>query len=85
MVPFGFGMLGIFLPCQTYLVDAFSTYAASAVATVRIGLSIIGAFLPLVGPPLYKALGLGLGNTVLGLIALFMTPIPILFYKYITV
>lgn len=78
---FGFGMLGIFLPTQQYLVDAFQTYSASAVAAVRTSLSVVGAFLPLAGPPLYKSLGLGLGNTVLGLIALIMTPIPMLFYK----
>lgn len=81
LMPFGFGMLGIFLPCQTYLVDAFSNYSASAVAASRTSLSIAGAFLPLAGPPLYRSLGLGLGNTVLGLIALVMIPIPMLLYK----
>jgi hypothetical protein len=81
MVSFGFGMLGIFMPCQTYLVDAFPEYAASAIAAVRTALSITGAFLPLAGPPLYRSLGLGLGNTVLGLLALVMAPIPMLFYK----
>lgn len=81
MVPFGFGMVGIFLPCQTYLVDAFPGYSASAVAASRTSLSIVGAFLPLAGPPLYQSLGYGLGNSVLGLIALVMTPIPALLYK----
>ncbi|KAF2671612.1 MFS general substrate transporter [Microthyrium microscopicum] len=82
MFPFGFGMLGIFLPCQTYLVDAFTEYSASAVAVSRASMSIVGAFLPLAGPPLYKALGYGLGNSVLGLVSLVMAPIPILLYKY---
>lgn len=77
---YGVGMLGVFLPCQTYLVDAFS-YSASAVAASRAAMSIGGAFLPLAGPPLYKSVGYGIGNTILGLIALFMIPIPILFYK----
>jgi hypothetical protein len=81
MVPFGFGMLGIFVPVQQYLVDAFTPYSASAVAAVRTSLSIMGAFLPLAGPPLYKSLGLGMGNTVLGIIALVLTPIPLLFYR----
>jgi len=78
---FGFGLLGIFLPTQQYLVDAFQTYSASAVAAVRTSLSIVGAFLPLAGPPLYSSLNYGLGNTVLAIIALAMTPIPMLFYK----
>lgn len=81
MVPFGFGMVGIFVPCQTYLVDVFPLYAASAVAASRTSMSILGAFLPLAGPPLYESLGLGVGNTVLGVIALVMTPIPTLLYK----
>ncbi|ROT41488.1 MFS general substrate transporter [Sodiomyces alkalinus F11] len=82
MLPLGFGMVGIFLPCQTYLVDAFGIYSASAVAASRTFMSFFGAFFPLAGPPLYEALGAGVGNTVLGLIALVMTPIPMLLYKY---
>ena len=74
-------MIGIFMPCQTYLVDVFPKYAASAVATSRASLSIMGTFLPLGGPPLYESLGVGYGNTVLGALALVMTPIPLLLYK----
>ena len=74
-------MIGIFLPCQTYLVDAFPDYAASAVAASRASLSIMGTFLPLAGPALYQSLGFGWGNTVLGLIAVVMMPIPILLEK----
>jgi hypothetical protein len=80
-VPYGAGMLGIFLSCQTYLVDAFSLYAASGVAAVRTSVSVAGAFLPLAGPPLYEALGLGWGNSVLGFIALALVPIPWLFFR----
>jgi len=53
------------------------------VAAVRTSLSIVGAFLPLAGPPLYRSLNYGLGNTVLAIIALAMTPIPMLFYKLV--
>jgi hypothetical protein len=74
-------MLGVFVPSQQYLVDAYSTYSASASAAVRTSMSVVGAGLPLAGPPLYRALGLGWGNTLLGIIALVMTPIPMLFYK----
>lgn len=81
LVPFGWGMIGIFLPCQTYLVDVFPNYAASAVAACRACLSVLGAFLPLAGPPMYQSLGIGVGSTVLGAIALVMTPIPVLLFK----
>jgi MFS family permease len=33
LVPFGFGMMGIFIPIQTYLIDSFPDYAASAVVS----------------------------------------------------
>jgi hypothetical protein len=79
---FGVGMLGIFLPTQQYLVDAFQIYSASAVAAVRTAVSIAGTTLPLAGPPLYASLGLGVGNSVLGMITVVLTPIPWLFMKY---
>jgi 1,4-dihydroxy-2-naphthoate octaprenyltransferase len=41
LIPFGFGMVGIFMGCQTYIVDSFSTYAASAVAATTCLLLIV--------------------------------------------
>jgi hypothetical protein len=81
-IPFGFGLLGIFVPCQTYMVDAFLSTAASAVAALVCMRSIFGAFLPLIGPKLYDNLGLGWGNTVLGFITLAVTPVPFAFLKW---
>ncbi|KAF2431754.1 MFS general substrate transporter [Tothia fuscella] len=82
LIPFGVGMVAIFLSCQTYIVDSFSVYAASAVAAVAFLRSILGAFLPFAGPPLLESLGVGWGNTVLGLIAICLTPIMPLFIRY---
>lgn len=70
------------MPAQTYLVDAFGPYAASALAANTILRSLFGTFLPLAGPPMYKTLGLGWGNTLLGFLALSFAPIPWLFYRY---
>jgi MFS family permease len=81
-LPFSFGMMGIFLPIQTYIIDAFPVYAASGVAALTASRSLVGAVLPLAGSPLYKALGLGWGNSLLGFIALACIPIPIFFVKY---
>lgn len=80
---FGIGIIGVFIPVVTYLVDAFTPYAASAVAANRTAMSIMGAFLPLAGAPLYKALDYGVGNTVLAVIALVMTPLPVIFYRHV--
>ena len=78
----GLGLLATFMPIQTYLVDAFTIYAASAIAANTVLRSLVGAFLPLAGPRMYAALGLGWGNSLLAFIALAMTPIPWIFYKY---
>ncbi|KAF2666582.1 synaptic vesicle transporter [Microthyrium microscopicum] len=79
---FGFGMVGIFMGTQTYVVDSFSAYAASAVAAVTCVRSGVGTFLPFAGPPLFTKLGVGWGNTVLGLIAIMLTPMVLIFRRY---
>jgi len=43
---------------QTYLIDAFTIHAASAVAANTVLRSIFGALLPLSGLKLYDALGM---------------------------
>jgi len=75
-------MIAAFMCIQTYLIDAFTIYAASAIAANTVLRSIFGAFLPLAGLDMYNALGLGWGNSLLGFVALALIPIPILFYMY---
>ncbi|AEO63142.1 uncharacterized protein THITE_120949 [Thermothielavioides terrestris NRRL 8126] len=73
----------LLMPAQLYLVDAFGTEgAASALAANTVLRSLFGALLPLAGPPLYSALGLGWGNSLLAFIALAFVPIPWLFFKF---
>ncbi|OLL23851.1 putative transporter [Neolecta irregularis DAH-3] len=80
--PFGIGMISAFFPVQVYLIDAFSYYAASALAATTLLRSLAGAFLPLAGPKMYAKLGFGWGNSLLGIIALAMLPMPVVFFKY---
>lgn len=75
-------MMGIFMPIQTYVIDSFPTFAASGVAALTVSRSLFGAFLPLAGPSMYDALGLGWGNSVLGFIAIALIPVPALIYKF---
>ncbi|GES60434.1 MFS general substrate transporter [Aspergillus terreus] len=82
LIPFGFGIMGIFLPIMTYLVDCYPIYAASAIAANTVLRSLVGAFLPLAGPAMYQSLGLGWGNSLLGFICVGMIPLPIIFYKF---
>jgi len=78
----GCAIITIWISIQVYLVDAFTTYAVSAVAANTIIRSMFGAFLPLAGQPLYNALGLGWGNSLLAFIALAMIPVPYVFLRY---
>ena len=68
---------------QLYLVDLFgSEAAASALGANNLLRYFSGTFLPLAGPGMYKLLGYGWGNTVLGFIALSFLPAPVLLYKF---
>jgi MFS family permease len=82
LIPFGFGMMGIFIPIQTYVIDSFPSFAASGVAALTVSRSLFGAFLPLAGPTMYAKLGLGWGNSVLGFVAIALIPAPMLIYKF---
>lgn len=74
--------MGLFVSVTTYLVDSYPMYAASAIAANVVLRSVVGAILPLAGPPMYGSLGLGWGNSLLGFICLAMIPLPVVFYKF---
>lgn len=70
------------MPIQTYIVDSFPQYAASAMAGMTCVRMLFGAVLPLAGPSMYRSLGLGWGNSLLGFVAVGMIPVPALIFKY---
>ncbi|KAI1428897.1 major facilitator superfamily domain-containing protein [Xylaria sp. FL1777] len=78
----GMGLNLVWIPVQSYLIDAFTIYAASALAANTVVRSIFGVVLPLAGQPLYNKLGLGWGNTLLAFIALATAPLTWLIMKY---
>lgn len=82
MFPFGVGMMGVFMPIQTYVIDCYPAYAASANAALTATRSMLGALLPLAGPRMFKSLGLGWGNSLLGFLALAFVPLPIIFIRH---
>ena len=81
LFPFAFGLIGIFGTLQTYVIDSYPRYAASGVAAITVSRSLFGALLPLAGPSMYKALGYGWGNSLLGFITLALIPMPIVFTR----
>ncbi|KAK4667757.1 uncharacterized protein QC764_704880 [Podospora pseudoanserina] len=82
LFPFSFGIIGIFIPLTTYLIDCYPIYAASAIAANTVARSLAGMLLPLAGPSMYENLGLGWGNSLLGFICILMIPVPLLLGRY---
>lgn len=78
----GLGAITVFMPVGTYLVDAYTTYAASATAANTVLRSLGGALLPLCGQKMYAVLGFGWGNTLLAGIGISTAPMIWLFVKY---
>ncbi|KAF4164791.1 hypothetical protein CNMCM6936_008758 [Aspergillus lentulus] len=79
---FAIGLVTVFMPANTYLVDSYLAHAASVTAANTVLRSLVGAVLPLAGPSMYESLGLGWGNSVLAFIALAMCLCPMLFWKF---
>ncbi|KAG8994836.1 hypothetical protein FRB93_001426 [Tulasnella sp. JGI-2019a] len=77
------GIMGSFLPIQSYLVDTYTLYAASAIGAASSFRSLAGFGFPLFADAMLNKLGLGWGNTLLALVAISIgIHAPILFYKY---
>ncbi|KAJ7368887.1 major facilitator superfamily domain-containing protein [Mycena albidolilacea] len=68
---FGFGMTSTYLPMQLYLVDAFQ-FAASALSAASVFRYLLGFAFPLFGQQMFKALGMGGGNSLLGGLAIIL-------------
>lgn len=81
LFPFAVGIVGIWQRYQAYLIDATGLYAASALAAFAVLRSVVAAFLPLAGPAMFGALGLGWGCSLLGFITVAMIPIPLLLQR----
>lgn len=80
--PFGCGVLMIFLPGLNYLIDVYRMYANSAISGNAVARALVGAGFPLFATPMYDKLTVPWATSLLGFIALAMTPIPFLFYLY---
>lgn len=68
---FAFGLIISFQCAQTYVIDAYSRYAASATGASAFVRTMMGFGFPLFADSLYERLGLGWGNSVLGFVSLF--------------
>ena len=80
---FSAGVIIGFQCIQTYMVDAYTRFAASAIGAATVLRSLAGFGFPLFAPYMYDALDYGWGNSLLGFIALGLgLPAPFLLWKY---
>ncbi|KAB8257498.1 major facilitator superfamily domain-containing protein [Aspergillus pseudonomiae] len=80
--PFGFGMVLVFLNIMSYLIDAYTIYAASVLAANSIIRSCFGAGFPLFTSYMYRNLGVHWASCIPAFLALACVPFPFVFYKY---
>jgi len=81
-VPFGFGMVLVFLGIMNYLIDAYTIFAASVLAANAVMRSLFGAAFPLFTTQMFEKLGIHWASSIPAFLALACVPFPFLFYKY---
>lgn len=79
---FGFAMISIYVSANSYIIDSYSSYAASAMAAKTFIRSEVGAMVPLFVTPMFHNMGFQWAGLLLACIALAIAPIPFIFYKY---
>lgn len=80
---FGTGTIVSFQCMQTYMVDTYTRFAASALAAGAFLRSIAGFGFPLFAPYMYQSLKYGWGNSVLAFIAIGIgIPAPIFLWRF---
>ncbi|KAL9005767.1 MAG: hypothetical protein Q9188_001479 [Gyalolechia gomerana] len=80
---FSCGAIAGFQCVQTYLVDAYTRFAASAIAAATVLRSVAGFGFPLFAPYMYARLDYGWGNSLLGFLAVGLgVPAPFLLWGF---
>ncbi|WVR05572.1 hypothetical protein IAU60_002591 [Kwoniella sp. DSM 27419] len=81
-IPFGCGLIVVFLAVLGYLVDSYTIYAASVLAANSVLRSLFGAAFPLFTRQMFDKLGVHWGVALPGFLSLACIPFTWMFYKY---
>jgi len=81
-VPFGAGLVLIFLGIMNYLIDSYTIFAASVLAANSVLRSLFGAAFPLFTSQMYSNLGIHWASSVPAFLGLMCVPFPFILYKY---
>ncbi|KAF2170000.1 hypothetical protein M409DRAFT_64388 [Zasmidium cellare ATCC 36951] len=77
------GLIVCFNCAQGYVVDTYTTYAASATGAAAFVRTMCGFSFPLFAPGMYEKLGVGWGNSLLGFVSLSLGMVaPVLLWRY---
>lgn len=78
--PFGCGIAQIMQGLVQYIMDTYTIYCASAIASTVVLRSAMAAVFPLISPAMYSHLGPRWAASVFAFLSLACTPLPFLFY-----
>ena len=81
-VPFGFGVVLIYLGVLSYLIDSYTVFAASALAANAVARSMFGGIFPLFTTYMYEGLGIHWASSIPAFLTVACLPFPFIFYKY---
>ncbi|BCR88169.1 MFS transporter [Aspergillus chevalieri] len=82
LVPFGFGLVIVYMGIVNYLVDSYTVYSASVLAAMSVLRYMFGGVFPLFTTYMYKGLGIHWASTIPAFVSVACIPLPFLFYKY---
>lgn len=82
LVPFGFGLLLIYMGIVNYLIDSYTVYSASVLAGMSIFRYAFGAAFPMFSSYMYRALGIHWASSIPAFLSVLCMPLPFLFYKH---
>lgn len=80
--PFGFGTVLVFLSCISYLLDAYTIYAASVLAAGAMLRAFYGAAFPLFTHQMFQNLGIHWASSIPAFLTAACLPFPYVMYKY---
>ncbi|KAK7052542.1 MFS polyamine transporter [Favolaschia claudopus] len=79
---FGFSIILVYVAANSYIVDSYSDFAASAIAAKTVMRSLIGAAVPLYVNQMFRNMGFQYAGLLLALVGVAIMPIPFVFYVY---
>lgn len=79
---FGFAMILLYVSANSYIIDSYSSFAATAMAAKTLLRSEVGAMVPLFVNQMFHKMGFQWAGLLLALVALAIAPMPFVFYRY---